>query len=116
MDTIITTLIDGALVPFVTFVTSPIGFVASSGILLLVFVGLWVAFAVAIAREPDGIDAAWHRLRTMPLLVQAAAWLVLLPVLAGIWIWRTSWPTAARLTLVAGLAGWNLLVFLPTPG
>jgi hypothetical protein len=34
---------------------------------------------------------------------------------ACLWIWRTGWPRVARLTLVAGLAGWNLLVLMPRP-
>jgi hypothetical protein len=31
----------------------------------------------------------------------------------GLWIWETSWPLVVRLVLVIGVAGWNLLVFLP---
>jgi hypothetical protein len=29
------------------------------------------------------------------------------------WIWETTWPVVLRLLLVAGVAGWNLLVLLP---
>ncbi len=116
MDTLITTLVDGVLVPLITAVTAPIPFLASSGILLLVFAGLWVAVGVALAREPARIEGVWRRLRTLPLVIQALAWLVFLPVLAGIAIWRTGWPQVARVALVGGLAGWNLLVFLPRPG
>jgi hypothetical protein len=114
MDTIVTALADG-LAALVGAVTAPIPFLASSGILLLVFGGLWLAFAVALLRDPGRIDAAWSRVRSLPLVVQAVAWLLFLPILAGAWIWRTSWPRVARLVVVAGLAGWNLLVFLPRP-
>lgn len=107
MDSIITTLVDA--------VTAPIPVLASSGILLLVFGALWAALAWALAREPARVDAAWRRVRTLPLVAQAVAWLLFLPVLAAVWIWRTSWPAAARLALVGGLAGWNLLIFLPQP-
>jgi hypothetical protein len=31
----------------------------------------------------------------------------------GLWVWETSWPMLLRLALVAGLAGWTLLIFLP---
>ena len=34
-------------------------------------------------------------------------------VMIGLWIWETSWPFIVRLILVLGIAGWNLLVFLP---
>jgi hypothetical protein len=106
----------GSLIAWlVDAVTAPIPFLVSSGLLLLVFAGLWVAFGAALVRDPSRIDDSWRRLRAAPLVVQALAWLLLLPVLAGIWVWRTGWPRLARLVLVGGLAGWNLLVFLPRP-
>ena len=115
MDTLITTLVDGVLVPLIDAIVTPIPFLVSSGILLVVFAALWLALGVAIARDPARIDAAWAHLRRLPLPVQALAWLALLPVLAGVWVWRTGWPRLARLALVAGLASWNLLVFMPRP-
>jgi uncharacterized membrane protein YvlD (DUF360 family) len=115
VDAIIAALVEGTIVPLVNLVTAPIPVLASSGILLLVFGALWVAFAAALVREPVRVNAAWHRLRSLPLVVQAVAWLLFLPVLAGAWTWRTSWPRIARLALVAGLAGWNLVMFLPGP-
>jgi len=114
MDSIVTTLTDG-LAALIGAVAAPIPFLASSGILFLVFGGLWFAFAAALVRDPERIDAAWRRVRSLPLIVQAVAWLLFLPVLAGAWIWRTSWPRVARLVVVGGLAGWNLLMFLPRP-
>lgn len=115
MDTLITTLVDGILVPLITAITAPIPFLASSGILLVVFGALWAAFAVALIRQPARIEATWRRVRATPLVVQLIAWVPFLPVLAGIAIWRTGWPQLARLALVGGLAGWNLLMFLPRP-
>jgi len=115
VNTIITTLVDGVLVPLINAITSPLPFLASSGILLLVFGALWVAFAAALVRDPTRLDVAWRRVRTMPIVVQALAWLLFLPLLAGVCVWRTTWPQVARLTLVGSLAGWNLLMFLPRP-
>ena len=115
MDAIITTLVDGILVPLITAVTAPIPFLASSGILLLVFGALWIAFGVALVRRPARIDATWRHLRALPLVVQAIAWVLFLPVLAGIAIWHTGWPQLVRVVLVGGLAGWNVLMFLPRP-
>ena len=115
MDTVITTLVDGVLVPLLDLIVAPIPYLASSGILLLAFAAAWVAFGAALVRDPSRIDRSWRRLRSLPLVVQALAWLLLLPVIAGAWVWRTSWPRLARLTLIGGLAGWNLLVFLPRP-
>lgn len=113
MDTIVTSLVDGLLVRAIGLVTAPIPFLASSGLLLVGFAALWLAFGIALVREPARVDAAWQRLRSLPLVVQALAWLLFLPVIAGLWVWRTSWPRAARLTAVACLAGWNLVMFLP---
>jgi len=113
MDTFVSTIIDGILIPAIGLVTAPIPFLASSGILLVGFGALWLAFGIALARRPARVDDAWRRLRSMPLPVQALVWLLLLPVVAGLWVWQSSWPQAARLVLVAGLAGWNLVMFLP---
>lgn len=109
MDHIIVTIINWTVVP----VTSAIPFLASHGILLAVFAGLWVLFGYAVVRDRSGLDATWIRIRHLPIVAQALAWLLFLPVLAGLWIWRSSWPLARRLVLIVGLAGWNLLVFLP---
>ena len=102
-----------ALVGLIELVTLPIPFLASSGILLVVFAGIWSAIFVALARDPSRVDAGWRAIRARPLLVQAVAWLLLLPVMIGLWAWHTAWPRAARLGVLAALAGWNLLVLLP---
>jgi len=33
--------------------------------------------------------------------------------MAGLWVWETSWPLIVRVVTILGIAGWNLLVFLP---
>jgi hypothetical protein len=115
VDAIATTLVDGFLVPLIAVVTAPIPFLAASGVLLLVFGVMWLALGAAIVREPARVDAVWHRIRALPLVVQAIAWLLFLPVLAGVWVWRTGWPRPARVTVVGLLACWNLVMFLPAP-
>ena len=49
----------------------------------------------------------------VPLLLQVGVWVLFLPVVAGLWVWESTWPLLVRLVLVAGLAGWNLLVLIP---
>ena len=49
----------------------------------------------------------------LPLLVQVVVAILFLPVVAGLWVWETTWPLLVRLILVIGVAGWNLLIFLP---
>jgi hypothetical protein len=109
MDRIIVTIIDWTVVP----VTWAIPFLASHGILLAVFAALWALFGYGLIRNRSSLEGAWIRLRHLPLVVQALAWLLFLPVLAGLRIWRSRWPFVWRVVLIAGLAGWNMLVFLP---
>lgn len=106
-------LIVGIFVGIVETLTAPIPFLAESGLLLVLFAALWAALAVAIVRAPARVDAAWRRLRALPLLVQLLAWLLLLPIVAGVAVWQLGWPRLARVAVVAGIATWNLLVFLP---
>jgi hypothetical protein len=85
----------------------------SSGALLAVFAILWLAIGAAVVANPAELDAAWRAIGEWPLPVQALGWLLFLPVMAGLWIWATDWPLVARIVLVAGLAGWSLLIFIP---
>jgi hypothetical protein len=111
MEQVITWVVDTIVMP----ITSLIALMASSGAMLLVFGALWTVFAFALVRDQAGLDATWLRLRHLPLIVQALIWLLFLPVMLGLFIWRRAWPPAARMLVIAGIAGWNLLVFLPQP-
>jgi hypothetical protein len=109
VDVIITTLVDRVVVP----VTSVIPIIVESGAGFLIFAAMWAAFGVAIVVSQGSIDEAWQWTRTLPLLVQGLVWLLFLPVMAGLWIWETTWPIVLRVVLVAALAWWNLMMFLP---
>lgn len=110
---VIATIVDRLVAWIVIPVTSVIPGLVSSGALLVVFAILWLAFGVAAVANPAGLDAAWRAIGEWPLPAQAIGWLLFLPVMAGLWIWTTDWPLVARLVLVAGLAGWSLLIFIP---
>ena len=90
-----------------------IGFMAESGILFAIFALIWLAFGVGLIWSQGSIDAAWEAIRGLPLIVQGVVWVLFLPVMAGLWAWETTWPLVVRLLLVVGIAGWNLLIFLP---
>jgi ABC-type amino acid transport system permease subunit len=90
-----------------------IGWMAEHGVLLVIFAALWIAFGVALLWSQGSLDQAWATIRGLPLIVQLVVWLLFLPVMAGLWVWETAWPLVVRVVLIAGLAGWNLLVFLP---
>lgn len=93
-----------------------VGWLATHGILFLVFAALWAVFAAGLVWSQGSLDQAWQAVRGLPLVVQAVVWLLFLPVMVGLWIWETSWPIAVRLVLIVGVAGWNLLVLLPGAG
>lgn len=110
MDQAIVTFIEWTVVP----VTSSIPFMAEHGILLAAFAALWALFGYALLRNRPSLDDAWARIRRRPLIVQGLAWLLFMPVLMGLRVWVARWPLAWRLLVIGGLAGWNLLVFIPT--
>jgi hypothetical protein len=105
MDTVIETLATG--------LGSSIGWLAESGVLFVVFAAMWAGFAIAVIGSQSSIDEVWQMIRSWPVIVQVVAWILFLPVMAGLWVWETTWPLVVRLVLVVGLAGWNLLIFLP---
>jgi ABC-type amino acid transport system permease subunit len=90
-----------------------VGWMADNGILFAVFLVVWIAFGAALVVSQGSLDQAWATVRGLPLVVQAMVWVLFLPVMVGLWVWETSWPLIVRLVLVIGVAGWNLLVFLP---
>lgn len=90
-----------------------VGWLAETGVLFVLFAVIWVAFGVALIWSQGSLDTAWQAIRSLPLIVQGIVWLLFLPVMLGLWIWETTWPLILRLLLVAGIAGWNLLIFLP---
>jgi hypothetical protein len=90
-----------------------IAWMAESGILFAIFAVIWIAFAAGLILSQGSVDQAWQTIRELPLIVQIVVWILFLPVMIGLWIWETSWPLVVRLVLLIGVAGWNLLVFLP---
>jgi hypothetical protein len=90
-----------------------VAWLAENGVLFGIFAIIWIAFAVGLIWSQGSLDQAWNAIRGLPLIVQVVVWLLFLPVMIGLWIWETSWPLIVRLVLVVGVAGWNLLMFLP---
>jgi hypothetical protein len=94
-------------------VTGAIPFLVRTGLLFAGFALLWAGFLVAMVADPSVLDAVRRTLESLPLLVQAVAWLLFLPLTAALWVWGTDWALVVRVCLVLGIAGWNLLIFLP---
>lgn len=105
MDTLIESVASG--------IGNTVGFLAEMGVLFAVFAVIWVAFGIGLIWSQGSLDAAWHWVRSLPVVVQGIVWLLFLPVMIGLWIWETTWPLVVRLVVIVGIAGWNLIVFLP---
>jgi hypothetical protein len=105
--------IEGLVRWIVVPVTGVIPFLVSSGILLAVFAALWLGFGAGLVVNQSAVEEAWRSIGGLPLPILGLAWLLFLPLMAGLWVWTTSWPLAIRLFVIAVLAGWNLLVFIP---
>jgi hypothetical protein len=90
-----------------------IGWLAENGVLFGIFAIIWVAFAAGLIWSQGSLDQAWQTVRDLPLIARAVVWVLFLPVMVGLWAWETTWPLIVRLLVVLGVAGWNLLIFLP---
>jgi hypothetical protein len=106
-------VMERAIEAIATGLGNAVGFAAETGILFVVFAVLWAAFGIGLIWSQGSVDAAWSWVRSLPLVVEGLVWLLFLPVMVGLWIWESTWPLVLRLMLVIGIAGWNLLVFLP---
>ena len=99
--------------PLASGLGNGVAWLADHGVLFAAFAALWVAFGAALVWSQGSLDEAWATIRSLPLVIQLVAWLIFLPVIAGLWIWETTWPLLVRVLLIVSIAGWNLLVFLP---
>ena len=109
IGTSVETLVKWTVVP----VADAIPRLISSGLALVLFGAVWIGFGIALVANPAMLDDASHAIGQLPLPLQAIVWLLFLPVMAGLWVWGTDWPGVVRLVLIAGIAGWNLLMFVP---
>jgi hypothetical protein len=90
-----------------------VGWLAEHGVLFAIFAVIWAAVIAGLFLSQGSVDQTWEAIRSLPIIVQAVVWLLILPVMAGLWIWESTWPLVVRIVLVTSLAGWNLLVLLP---
>jgi len=81
----------------------------SFGILTL----LWLGFGAALIFNHAFLDTTWQAFRGLPMVAQIGLGLLLLPLVLGLWIWKTPWPLWIRVVLVFGLAWATIYTFLP---
>jgi hypothetical protein len=77
------------------------------------FAALWAGVAFLLVTNPGAVDSFWAWVGDQHLVVQGVIWLLLLPIMAGMWLWETDWHVVARIVLVAGIGFFNLYLFWP---
>ncbi|MGB2897380.1 MAG: hypothetical protein WBB65_14605 [Anaerolineales bacterium] len=75
----------------------------------LIFVVLWVGFAIALVVNKEWLDELWNWARALPSVPKIFVWVLFLPIMAGLSIWESSWPALGRLVGFAGIAAWTFL-------
>jgi hypothetical protein len=76
---------------------------------IVIFAMLWVGFAIALVVNRDWLDLLWNWVRALPSVAEIIVWVLFLPIMAGLWIWESSWPALVRLLAFAGIVVWTLL-------
>ncbi|UCC54127.1 MAG: hypothetical protein JSV68_09165 [Anaerolineaceae bacterium] len=76
---------------------------------IVIFVMLWVGFAFALVVNRESLDLLWNWVRALPTVVEFLIWVLFLPIMAGLWVWESSWPALLRLLAFAGIVVWTLL-------
>ena len=74
-----------------------------------VFVVLWVGFIIALAANREWLDVVWNWVQALPMIPKIIVWVLLLPIMVGLWIWESSWSTFWRWVGLVGIVGWTLL-------
>jgi hypothetical protein len=92
-----------------------VAWLAERGVLFGLYVVVWAAFISAMVVSPRVLDDAWQYIgQALPLPIQLVIWALFLPVMAGLWVWDTTWPLLVRVPVVLGLAAFTLLVMRPS--
>jgi hypothetical protein len=75
------------------------------------FTLLWLIFLGGLIVEPERLDAVWSWFRDLPVVGQVAGWVLLLPLVLGLWIWQAPWAPWVRVSLIVLLAVANVITF-----
>jgi hypothetical protein len=75
------------------------------------FTLLWLIFLGVLIFEPERLDAVWSWFRDLPMIAQVVGWVVMLPLVLGLWIWQAPWAAWIRVSLIVLLALSNVITF-----
>ena len=75
----------------------------------LIFVVLWVGFIIALIVNREWLGELWVWVGALPTVLRIIVWVLILPIMVGLWIWESDWSTFGRVVGLAGIVGWTLL-------
>ena len=76
---------------------------------IVIFVVLWIGFAIALVLNQEWLGSLWNWVRALPSVAEIIVWVLFLPIMVGMWIWESSWPDLVHLLAFAGIVGWTSL-------
>jgi hypothetical protein len=82
---------------------------------IVIFVILWVGFAIALVVNPEWLDLLWEWVQALPIVLKIIVWVLFLPITVGLWIWGSDWSVFEKLLAFAGIVGWTLLAISSVP-
>jgi hypothetical protein len=74
-----------------------------------IFVLLWVGFVIALVVDREWLDVIWDWVQSLPVVPRVIVWVLVLPIMVGLWIWQSSWSDLGRLAGLTGIIAWTLL-------
>jgi hypothetical protein len=75
----------------------------------IIFIVLWGGLVIALLVNRGWLDEFWNWVQALPSVPKVIVWVLLLPIMVGLWIWESPWPTSGRLVGFVGIFGWTLL-------
>jgi hypothetical protein len=73
----------------------------------------WFALAYVAVSVPGGLYTAAEWIGTLNLSVRILMWILLLPYMAAIWVWTSTWVLWVRILVVGALVLGTLLASRP---
>ena len=75
----------------------------------VIFVVLWVGFAVGLATGGQLLVDAWAWLTGLEMLWAVVAWILFLPIAIGLWAWNEAGSAIVTGVVLVGLIAWTAL-------
>jgi hypothetical protein len=75
---------------------------------IVIFALLWVGFIAALVVNREWLDLLWNWVGALPSVAKITVWVILLPIMVGLWIWESSWSFLVTLLAFTGLVVWTI--------